>query len=135
MSGPAESKLCETGTIPACGTRLIVGLIVYSAALPAGHVKEPSVSVPSDIGAYPAETATAEPAEEPDGLWRLLVTTLNDKHDHNAHCGRLWSRLDPSLRERTRIVFVLQLQTTHLVTGYHDNLIVPIMLARPSQGK
>src|SRR5580700_2857730 len=66
--GPAESKFFETGTIPACGTSPIVGFIVYKAALPAGHTKDPSVSVPIDIGAYPAETATAEPEDDPEGL-------------------------------------------------------------------
>lgn len=46
----------------------MVGLMVYRAALPAGETREPSVSVPIESGAYPAETATADPVEDPDGF-------------------------------------------------------------------
>lgn len=51
VRGPAESKFCDTGTIPACDTRPIVGFMEYKAALPAGQIKDPSVSVPIDTGA------------------------------------------------------------------------------------
>jgi hypothetical protein len=43
----------------------IVGLIVYKAALVAGMFKDPSVSVPIDMGANPAATPTAEPDDDP----------------------------------------------------------------------
>jgi hypothetical protein len=66
--GPAESMLCDTGTMPSCGTRPIVGFMVYSAARPAGQTSEPSVSVPIEKGAYPADTPTAGPEDEPDGF-------------------------------------------------------------------
>lgn len=56
------------GTIPARGTRPIEGLMVYKAALPAGQTNDPSVSVPIENGAYPAETPTAEPEDEPEEL-------------------------------------------------------------------
>lgn len=32
------------------------------------HRIEPSVSVPIDIGTFPADTAIAEPDEDPEGL-------------------------------------------------------------------
>lgn len=69
--GPAESKLADMGTTPCWGMRPIVGLIVYNAARPAGQTSDPLVSVPMAIGAYPAETPTAEPDEDPDGFWGL----------------------------------------------------------------
>ena len=46
----------------------MVGLIVYKAALPAGQTSDPSVSVPIARGAYPADTPTAEPEDDPEGL-------------------------------------------------------------------
>ncbi len=51
VNGPAESKFAETGTIPAWDTSPIVGFNEYSAALPAGQIRDPSVSVPIEIGA------------------------------------------------------------------------------------
>lgn len=74
--GPAESKCLDIGTIPSCGTKPIVGLIVYKAALPAGHIKDPSVSAPMDTGAYPADTPTAEPEEDPEGPYMSHVVRL-----------------------------------------------------------
>lgn len=46
----------------------MVGLMVYKAARFAGMTRLPQVSVPMEIGAKPAETATADPAEDPRGL-------------------------------------------------------------------
>lgn len=46
----------------------MVGLMVYKEARVAGEMSEPIESVPSDMGAYPAETSTAEPVEEPPGF-------------------------------------------------------------------
>lgn len=46
----------------------MVGFIVYSAALPAGQISEPSVSAPIAAGAKPADTATAEPGDDPEVL-------------------------------------------------------------------
>lgn len=39
---------------------------MYSAARPAGLTSDPSVSVPIEKGAYPAETPTAEPEDDPE---------------------------------------------------------------------
>ena len=61
--GPAESANGEIRMIPAPETRPMVGLIVYRAALVAGMLSEPSVSVPTEMGANPAATPTAEPDE------------------------------------------------------------------------
>lgn len=46
----------------------MLGLIVYMEARPAGQTREPSVSVPTLSGAHPAETTTAGPDDEPEGL-------------------------------------------------------------------
>jgi len=54
--------------MPACGTSPMVGSIVWRAALLAGDTSEPSVAVPIDIGAYPTDTANAEPLEDPGGF-------------------------------------------------------------------
>ena len=51
----------------------MVGLIVYRATLAAGTMREPSVSVPTENGAKPAETATAEPEDEPEGFYGLVL--------------------------------------------------------------
>lgn len=67
--GPGASNVCATGTTPEVDTSPVVGLMVYNAALPAGHTSDPSVSVPIESGAYPADTPTAGPPEEPDGLY------------------------------------------------------------------
>lgn len=66
--GPAVSHSGEIGTIPRCEIRPMVGLIVYNAALSAGVIKEPIVSVPIAIGAKPAETAIAGPDDDPPGF-------------------------------------------------------------------
>jgi len=65
VKGPAESQTSEIGTTPRPEINPIVGLIVYNAALPPGMIREPSVSVPMEIGANPALTATAEPEDDP----------------------------------------------------------------------
>ncbi len=49
--------------------------MVYNAARPPGTMREPSVSVPIDTGAKPAETATAEPEEDPEGFYNGLIPT------------------------------------------------------------
>jgi hypothetical protein len=49
----------------------IVSLVMtspYKAARDPGRVVDPSASVPIETGAYPAETATAEPTDDPPGL-------------------------------------------------------------------
>jgi hypothetical protein len=40
----------------------------YKAALVAGLITDPVVSVPMAFGAYPALTPTADPVDEPPGL-------------------------------------------------------------------
>ena len=66
--GPAVSWAEETGTIPCRLTRPSVGLMPTTPQALAGHTIEPSVSVPTAIGARPAATATPEPELDPEGL-------------------------------------------------------------------
>jgi hypothetical protein len=71
---PTESIDRATGTAPPmlnnpppASVRPTVGLIPYNAALFPGKTIEPSVSAARASGAKPAETATAEPVDEPPG--------------------------------------------------------------------
>ena len=66
--GPAVSWVCEIGTIPVRLTKPTVGLIPTMPLTEEGQTIEPLVSVPIASGARPAETATAEPELEPQGL-------------------------------------------------------------------
>src|SRR5438034_7800785 len=66
--GPAVSCVCEMGTTPARLTRPTVGLIPTTPLALAGQTIEPSVSVPTPAAHRLAETATAEPELEPQGL-------------------------------------------------------------------
>lgn len=66
--GPAESNSKHIGQIPCCGMSPKVGFIANTSALVAGKRIEPFVSVPIDIGASPAATATQGPEEEPPVL-------------------------------------------------------------------
>lgn len=59
--------LCEIGTADPGTSFLTVGLIAYNAARLAGEMMDPSVSSPKEKVANPADTATAEPVEEPLG--------------------------------------------------------------------
>ena len=54
--------------MPSCDIKPIVGFIAYNAALLAGMIMLPQVSVPIEIGAKPALTPTAEPVDEPPGF-------------------------------------------------------------------
>lgn len=72
--GPAASNSLDMGIMPSWETVPMVGLIVYSAARPEGLTSDPSVSVPMATGAYPAETPTAEPEDDPEGFWVLKVS-------------------------------------------------------------
>lgn len=47
--------------------------MVYTEARPAGQISDPSVSVPTLSGAYPAATTTADPEEDPEGLCGRLL--------------------------------------------------------------
>src|SRR5580692_11241974 len=66
--GPAVSCTGEMGTMPRRLTRPLVGLMPTMPQALAGQTIEPSVSVPTAIGASPAATPAAEPELEPDGL-------------------------------------------------------------------
>jgi hypothetical protein len=66
--GPAVSWAADTGTIPCRLTRPTVGLMPTTPHALAGQTIEPSVSVPTAIGASPAATATPDPELDPDGL-------------------------------------------------------------------
>lgn len=54
--------------MPELGTMVKVGFIVYSAPRLAGTIRDPSVSVPREAGAYPAVTPTVEPDDDPAGF-------------------------------------------------------------------
>lgn len=43
--------------------------MVYTEARPAGQISDPSVSVPTLSGVYPAATTTADLEEDPEGLY------------------------------------------------------------------
>ena len=65
--GPAVSWLAAIGTIPDRLMLPTAGLKPTTPLTDDGLMIEPSVSVPTATGDNPAETATAEPEEEPDG--------------------------------------------------------------------
>ena len=76
--GPAESASSVIGIIPSCGTSLSVGFMVNRADRSLGIMSEPIVSVPMEIGAKPAATATAEPLEDPPGFYQLSDIALSN---------------------------------------------------------
>jgi len=67
--GPIVSCDCEIGITPARLTSPTVGLNPTTPLTDAGHVIEPSVSVPSAADASPDATAAADPELEPHGLY------------------------------------------------------------------
>jgi hypothetical protein len=67
---PIASKWEETRQTPDMSTLPTVGSRLYKAARVAGEVSDPLDSIPSGIGANPAETPTAEPVEEPHGFFK-----------------------------------------------------------------
>ena len=69
VMGPRASDKFVIGTTPAVEMIPIVGFNVNKAALPAGIINDPCVSVPIENGAKPALTETAEPEEEPPGFY------------------------------------------------------------------
>ena len=66
-NGPAVSNLRETGTMPRWPMMVCVTFKVYSAARSAGKIKDPEVSSPNAMGAYPAATAIEGPEDDPPG--------------------------------------------------------------------
>jgi hypothetical protein len=66
--GPAVSWLCAIGMMPCRLTRPSVGLIPTMPFALDGQTMEPSVSVPTASAQRLAETATADPELEPQGL-------------------------------------------------------------------
>ena len=66
--GPTLSLSSENGKPPSSDTVPGVVLSVYSAARMAGLVSDPLKSAPTDTGAKPALTPTAEPVDDPDGF-------------------------------------------------------------------
>jgi hypothetical protein len=51
----------------------IVGLIVNSALRDPGAIRDPLVSWPRDKILKPAATLTADPAEDPPGVYKYLL--------------------------------------------------------------
>src|SRR3954454_5877995 len=66
--GPAVSWECEMGMTPDRLTRPTVGLTPTIPLLDEGERIDPSVSVPTAAAHRLAETATADPELDPDGL-------------------------------------------------------------------
>ena len=67
-SGPMLSRLVDSGTAPAIGTRLWVGLKPARPHRLDGMRTEPPVSVPNPTVAMPSVTLTAAPEDEPPGM-------------------------------------------------------------------
>lgn len=97
---PGESNVVEDGRIPPRERRPVETLSPYKAVKEAGQLMEPCVSVPSEMGAKPAATAAAEPAEEPHGCWRSYGDRVSP-----PSCDQ------PGLR-------LLSLYYTHKVSGH-----------------
>ena len=68
VRGPAVSWLCEIGAMPRRLTRPTVGFNPTMPLIEAGLTIEPSVSVPTAMAHKFAETATAEPELDPEGV-------------------------------------------------------------------
>jgi len=64
---PGVSKELEGERMPVRESNPILGRRPYTALKAAGQVTEPVVSDPKATGENPADTATAEPDEEPQG--------------------------------------------------------------------
>src|SRR6202451_3305092 len=63
-----QSSVRQAGTTPAVGTRPRLGFSPTILLSIAGTRPEPAVSVPSESGTSPAETATADPELDPPGM-------------------------------------------------------------------
>lgn len=59
--------------MPHMSTLPTVGLMMYKASRVAGEKSEPIELVLSAMRAYPAETPTAEPVEEPHGFCKSAI--------------------------------------------------------------
>jgi hypothetical protein len=70
---PAASKEAATCHAPFMLTAPGVSFKAYRAALLAGVVREPEVSVPRENGLKPAATPTADPVDDPPGAYTLLA--------------------------------------------------------------
>lgn len=69
---PGESRWREIGIMPSVGIEPRVGFSAYRAALDAGTFREPLVSCATESSANPAEIPTAQPDEDPAGLYILI---------------------------------------------------------------
>ena len=67
-SGPIESSVVDSGSVPSRGTRACVGLKPTRPHKAAGMRTEPPVSLPIATTLWPSATATAAPEEEPPGM-------------------------------------------------------------------
>src|ERR1700753_79772 len=63
-----QSSVRQAGTTPEVGTRPRLGFNPTILLSIAGTRPEPAVSVPSESGTRPAETATADPELDPPGV-------------------------------------------------------------------
>ena len=66
--GPAVSRVCEIGTMPACDQRPVVGRKPTMPQSAAGIRTEPPVSEPMPPGAMRAATATPTPPLDAPGM-------------------------------------------------------------------
>jgi len=67
--GPGLSNESVSVNEPRVSWTPTVGLMAYRAARLAGVMMDPIVSAPMAMGLKPVATATADPVEEPPGLW------------------------------------------------------------------
>jgi hypothetical protein len=87
--------------------------MVYKEARPAGQTSDPSVSVPTLSGAYPAATTTADPEEDPEGLYKENQLDFDLMSRRVSRYGHLLSRLQVLRLERTAIDTGHPEQTSH----------------------
>ena len=75
---PSVSKQAVNSITPVIGMEPGVSLSAYRAATAAGDTMDPEVSVPTEIWANPEATPTADPVEEPAGVYKQWVNVMKE---------------------------------------------------------
>jgi hypothetical protein len=117
--GPHMSYSGQTVTMPFIETTPRVTRIEHKAVLIAGIINYSAVSLPTDIGAKPALTPTAEPEDDPAGFYATLSETTDT--DWNMACllnGLHAHYLADPLLSPKLIVSDLHAQTSPMVGDY-----------------
>lgn len=78
-NAPTVSKKAFTSMIPPSGTEPGVSFSAYKAAAAAGETTEPDVSVPRETGAKPHATPTADPVDEPAGVYTSSQSGVHEE--------------------------------------------------------